>query len=190
MKMLSALKNTTQKGFTLIELLVVIGILGILAAALVATIDPFEQLKKGTDSKIQNIVVEFMNGNIRYFTTHNDFPWDIATSGCNAGGTLTGGFTAQNLETSVGPGGEGCIAPLINEGELKQGFTNNTTDDLDEIFVSHSTANNELIVCFNPQSRSQRSGPNAIYNSDGTTGGAAATAGCPANDPACFWCTR
>ena len=34
-----------SKGFTLIELLVVIGILGVLAAALIATIDPFEQIK-------------------------------------------------------------------------------------------------------------------------------------------------
>jgi len=33
-------------GFTLMELLIVIGVLGILAAGLLAAIDPFEQLKK------------------------------------------------------------------------------------------------------------------------------------------------
>ena len=48
---------SNKAGFTLIELLVVIGILGILAAALVATIDPFEQLKKADDAKIKNIAV-------------------------------------------------------------------------------------------------------------------------------------
>ena len=32
-------------GFTLMELLIVIGVLGILAAGLLAAIDPFEQLK-------------------------------------------------------------------------------------------------------------------------------------------------
>ena len=35
-----------QKGFTLIELLIVIALLGSLAVGLLATIDPFEQLKK------------------------------------------------------------------------------------------------------------------------------------------------
>jgi len=34
----------TNKGFTLMELLIVIGVLGILAAGLLAAIDPFEQL--------------------------------------------------------------------------------------------------------------------------------------------------
>ena len=43
--MKSARMNLIQKGFTLIELLVVIGILGILATSLIATIDPFEQLR-------------------------------------------------------------------------------------------------------------------------------------------------
>ena len=35
-----------NKGFTLIELLIVIALLGALAVGLLATIDPFEQLKK------------------------------------------------------------------------------------------------------------------------------------------------
>ena len=38
-----------KKGFTLIELLIVIAILGILAIALLATLDPFEQLRKSRD---------------------------------------------------------------------------------------------------------------------------------------------
>ena len=50
-----------KKGFTLIELLVVIGILGILAAALVATIDPFEQLNKAQDSTVKNMAGRILN---------------------------------------------------------------------------------------------------------------------------------
>jgi prepilin-type N-terminal cleavage/methylation domain-containing protein len=88
MKKLTAwLKNLfkSSKGFTLIELLVVIGILGVLAAALVATIDPFEQLKKATDANVKNTAVEFIDANIRYFTTHNAMPWvnDPSCAGSN-----------------------------------------------------------------------------------------------------------
>ncbi|MFH0773343.1 MAG: prepilin-type N-terminal cleavage/methylation domain-containing protein, partial [bacterium] len=36
------------RGFTLIELLIVIALLGALAVALLAALDPLEQIKKGT----------------------------------------------------------------------------------------------------------------------------------------------
>ncbi|MSU26267.1 MAG: type II secretion system protein, partial [Candidatus Levybacteria bacterium] len=68
--------NQKNKGFTLIELLVVIGILGILVATLVATINPFEQIKKASDSNTKNVAVEYLNANIRYYTNHTEFPFD------------------------------------------------------------------------------------------------------------------
>ena len=46
------------KGFTLIELLIVIALLGALAVGLLAALDPFEQLKKGTDTGTRNTVSE------------------------------------------------------------------------------------------------------------------------------------
>jgi len=65
-------------GFTLIELLVVLGILGILAAGLLAAIDPFEQLKKGRDTNMRNTVIELLNATTRYYATHGDLPWCAA----------------------------------------------------------------------------------------------------------------
>ena len=43
--------NSHRHGYTLVELLIVISLLGILAAGLLAVIDPFTQLKKARDSR-------------------------------------------------------------------------------------------------------------------------------------------
>ena len=187
-------RKKEKYGFTLIELLVVIGILGILAAALVATIDPFEQLKKGTDSKIKNIVVEFENANIRYFTTHSTFPWTDTSSPCYDAGIAGSGFSASQLYTDL----QGCLGSagttntLIGEGELKESFVSNT-NDLDKVLVTWDPSNaNSLIVCFAPTSKSQKASPETIYNNDGSDN-SKPTGDCPdatVADNTCFWCTK
>ena len=188
-------KLRTNRGFTLIELLVVIGILGILAAALVATIDPFEQLKKADDSKIKNIVVEFQNANVRYFTTHTSFPWNDQNSidnnyndTCTA---LVGGISGLGLDDAgltACLGAAGTQGSLIGEGELKESFTSNT-NDLAKVFVEWDSASaSNLTVCFSPTSKSQKASPETAFDING-----AALAGCPdvnAADGTCFWCTR
>ncbi|OGH09983.1 MAG: hypothetical protein A2152_03455 [Candidatus Levybacteria bacterium RBG_16_35_6] len=185
-------KLRARKGFTLIELLVVIGILGILAAALVATIDPFEQLKKADDSKIKNVVVEFQNANVRYFTTHTSFPWND-TNSTNVGCTGIGGanidgvaLSTAGLTACIGAAGTG--GSLIGEGELKDSFTVNT-NDLAKVFVQWETGNaSSLTVCFSPTSKSQKASPETMYDVHGD-----ALVGCPdatAADGTCYWCTK
>lgn len=186
MKLLPA--RRLQKGFTLIELLVVIGILGILAAALVATIDPFEQLKKADDAKIKNIAVEFQTANVRYYTTHGAFPWND-TNNTNANCTTLGGANISDVLSSAGL--LSCINNnLIAEGELKQSFSINT-NDLGRIYVNWDTGNQtNMVVCFSPKSKSQKAAPDTKYTS---AGAAAAGATCPnanAADDVCYWCTQ
>ena len=67
--------NRPNKGFTLMELLIVIGVLGILAAGLLAAIDPFEQLKKARDTNNRNAATEFLQASQRYYATHGYLPW-------------------------------------------------------------------------------------------------------------------
>ncbi len=189
MKLLTRLKAASQKGFTLIELLVVIGILGILAAALVATIDPFEQLNKAQDTNIKNTAVEYINGNIRWYTTHNAFPWDPAANG----GVDCNGSAAPNVTQLSSPGmATGptiCIAALVSDKEVKPGFVTATTQ-LQAIYVTYTAATNELAACFMPKSTSQQKDANVQYNRNGTVNAAKNCANKADPNNGCYWCGK
>jgi prepilin-type N-terminal cleavage/methylation domain-containing protein len=177
-------RKTLNKGFTLIELLVVIGILGILAAALVATIDPFEQLNKANDANSKNAAVEFLNANIRYYTTHNAMPWDTTGSDCLSGTT---DLAAINLTS--GAMYSTCIPALVSEGELKAAFTT-ATSILGNLYANETGDN--ITMCYKPKSKSQQRDANTRYNQDGTahatcTGGPSNPTGPSAT---CYWCTQ
>jgi len=165
-----SLKFNSPKGFTLIELLVVIGILGILAAALLQTIDPFEQLKKGRDTVRRNTAIEVLNATTRYYATHGVFPWPSGT-GC------TTNPTAASLRT-IG----GCITLLQNDGELKTGFLDavNGNNDSDRIFVN-GTATGSISVCYAPEAKSFINDPQTKYTNNGA-------AGCTVGSGTCFQC--
>jgi prepilin-type N-terminal cleavage/methylation domain-containing protein len=172
-KHLSVFKR--QKGFTLIELLVVIGILGVLAAALIATIDPFEQLKKAQDSSVQNAAVEFVDANVRYYTGHNSMPWAYDTN-CLGGSNNPSSTSLDSLM--------GCVQALVSEGELKAAFTT-ATNALTSVMVTGAT--NSVTACFAPQSKSMQRNSNTRYTQSGSlrTDCAGQTSG-GATD--CFWC--
>lgn len=173
-KLLKRFRIPSSAGFTLIELLVVIGILGVLAAALVATIDPFEQLKKANDANVKNTAVEFIDANIRYYTTHSHMPW--APGGC-----LSGNPTGLTLYPDM----TACLSSLVGDGEVKTAFTT-VTGVLSSIIVSGTDT--DITACFQPQSKAQRSDPNAKFNKDGSEH--SPTGDCNPTSTSCYWCSE
>jgi prepilin-type N-terminal cleavage/methylation domain-containing protein len=168
-----------NSGFTLIELLIVIALLGALAVGLLATVDPFEQLKKGTDTSRRNTTTEVYNSMIRYYAVKNSFPWQTA---------LASPINLNNTQMS------GWIGEVANAGELKADFLKLAgADNLGKIYVDSqvsggSTVANTVSVCFEPESKSFRLEGNAKYDSRGSemTGCLSQTSA----GSACFWCIR
>jgi prepilin-type N-terminal cleavage/methylation domain-containing protein len=181
--MFSLIKKSASKGFTLIELLVVIGILGVLAAALIATIDPFEQLKKAQDSSMKDLAIEFLNANTRYYANHNALSWfSVANGGANC-------YTSNTLSSVPLTSLTNCITAMISDGELKQGFSGG--QNLNLVLATNPNPQTggvqDTTVCFLPQSKAQRKDSNSKF----TAAGASAT-NCisQGGSAACYWCAQ
>lgn len=168
---------TGKKGFTLIELLVVIGILGILAAGLLAAIDPLEQLRKGQDTAKQKIAVEYNGALTRYYATYSQMPWGTGTPP-----------NALALNVAPATGGGGYTESLITRGELKSTFEQAVgTTNLGQLYLT-GLATGDVFVCFDPVSKSMSLSPTTLY----TTSSGGTTATCPTTNPStvCYFCAR
>lgn len=167
-----------NSGFTLIELLIVIALLGALAVGLLATVDPFEQLKKGTDTSRRNTTTEVYNAAIRYYSIKNNFPWTSAQSA----------MTLSDTNMTSSP--NGYINQIISAGELKPEFIQLAgSGGLGKIFLtSTGTPLQNVSLCFQPESKSFANDPNSKFNPDGTqaTNCLAETAG----GSTCYWCIK
>lgn len=149
--------SSKKRGFTLIELLIVIGILGILAAGLLAAIDPLEQLKRGRDTSRRNIAVEVNNAMLRYYAVQGSMPW---------------GNTATSVDLTAA-GGSGVVNTLITAGELKTTFNQGMNSLAGRpMWVEGEASGLAVAVCFDPESKSISNDPSTIFvsSANGTVG--------------------
>jgi prepilin-type N-terminal cleavage/methylation domain-containing protein len=183
-KLSTLFSNRIQSGFTLIELLVVLGILGILAAALLAAINPVEQLKKAQDTSLKNVASQYVSASVRYYSNHTALPWFAVASGgtaCNGATTTLSAVALSSLTV--------CTTALISDGELKNSFLN--SNNLSSVTITNpnpaSGNASDVVACFQPQSSSQQLDPNTKYSSTGGAGTTCKSAGGTNN---CYWCAQ
>src|SRR5512135_3314648 len=110
-----------SRGFTLIELLIVIALLGALAVGLIGAIDPFEQLKKGADTGVRDLVNQVQTAVIRYYSVKNQMPW--------------AGLADPNKTILSAAPMDTAITNMASAGELRSDFTTIQAGSLSKVFV-------------------------------------------------------
>jgi prepilin-type N-terminal cleavage/methylation domain-containing protein len=158
--------NRKSYGFTLIELIIVIAVIGILATAVLAAINPVEQIRKANDSGKRSDASEFLNGVERYFATFQCYPWQYVDGG-DCGTAVPAADTMASMKTGSAQGAVNFgLNELVAKNELKAQYA--TRKGLDKLFVSQDS--NDLVhVCFIPESKTFRA--LATKQRDGETAG-------------------
>lgn len=176
-----------EVGFTLVELLIVIALIGVLAAALVATLNPIEQVNKARDARVKNDAAELLAAIERYYATQGFYPWEDEVWGDNNGaeddqkvgltsrmpgaGVCYGDPTNDNYNDEVT--GD-CVTStnkgeLIETDELKASFANkepfaDDVTDIDRLYVFKEANSTAVYVCFIPKASSNRKLTSNLYN--------------------------
>ncbi len=162
-----------NSGFTLVELLIVIALIAVLAAALVATLNPVEQINKARDARYKNDAAELLAAIERSYASTLNYPWMTGVycgaSACTISDAWAG--DARNVAAGLCDATDSCenddsgstYGTLIDSGELKSSFGKK------EQFVSAQTTPENLMhvvkeigseggtyVCFIPKAGTNR----------------------------------
>ncbi len=155
-----------ESGFTLVELLIVIALISVLAVALVATLNPVEQINKARDARYKNDAAELLAAIERNYASTLSYPWIVTGGGYCGGSDCTIENAYGDTGDVQGPGV--CAADcdtdgtLITGGELKSSFKNKEQFDSDVELVDQlhvykeEGASGSVYTCFIPKAGTNR----------------------------------
>lgn len=154
-------------GFTMIELLVVIAVIGILAVALLSTLNPLEQIRKGRDTRTRADMSQLLGAVERYNASLGYFPWQASEGEDLANGAadvdwptqVNGGTTLAGCTIS---GGATCtidqaLDALTSTSEVKASFIDRITGATypdTYMFYDDESTGSSVVACFTPESQS------------------------------------
>jgi prepilin-type N-terminal cleavage/methylation domain-containing protein len=144
------------KGFTMIELLIVIAVIGILAVAVLAAINPIEQINRGHDTGSVSDAEQLIGAIDRYYTAHGYYPWMIGeTDDTNLPRSWDEADQQEdsdgcNILTKLGVTEGSCIG----SEEIKLSFVSriSATDYNDLWIYLGSDPGDSVYLCFKPKS--------------------------------------
>lgn len=142
-------------GFTLIELLIVIAVIGILAVAVLAAINPIEQVNRSSDTGSLSDSEQLISAIDRYYaSTLGTYPWMVDTTDTLAVNWTkvssswvqpTGNNVLDNLSESGGTG----------TGELKQSYVDKLNKSKNPLYLyNKGLSGDSNYVCFKSLSSS------------------------------------
>jgi prepilin-type N-terminal cleavage/methylation domain-containing protein len=149
------MKRLLSKGFTLVELLIVMAIIAILAVALLAALNPIEQINRGQDTRHRNNLKEIVSASERYYVNNEEWPWNVDNPTTSWVALDDDPDSLFEIDPSGGAGDVTWAEVLESEAsELKTGFYDRFfNDDDDEAYGFYKALNNDVAYgCFLPSS--------------------------------------
>lgn len=151
-------------GFTLIELLVAIAVIGFLAVAVLAALNPVEQINKGRDTRERADAKQLLDGIERYYASSDPaaYPWNTAATGWTPVTPVTAAF---NFTGSTGDWD--WTNNLLTTGELKDTFVNRVRASQKHLVLKAAGSNATIYVCFYPTSSAFRAEADGYCQANG-----------------------
>lgn len=163
-KSMPTVRKIVDSGFTLVELLVVVALIGILAVAVLSTINPIEQTNRARDAKYKNDAAEIVNATERYYTANLKYPWAGSYAATDDFTLVWTDAASQAPEVGICDVTSGCptAGRLITGQELKNEFAQRAAFDsnasiTDKMYIARSgSSSGSTYVCFVPKSNTTR----------------------------------
>ncbi len=176
--------NLKSAGFTMIELLIVIGIIAVLATAVLAAINPVDQINKARDAGLVSSTSEMIKATERYYVTADAYPWNDAASPPTSPDSAYSNSNPNSWDA--------WITLMENVGEVKKGYSAKIRDLSNSGisgFIYKELNNPTVSICFYPRSKQFREDALDMCNTNASSlpSSPAAYDACPGAYPQTTW---